>query len=148
MCGFSIFRRNFDVLKSKCLCFLLNKNISFNGKFSHQTNLVLHELKVKRWRVGSHKRKKQCTFVLQRFVLFEGNLFNPIQYGLFRAAHGWWGGCFLTLLPNDETWHSYTLPKKDPKNIYKSRDTSLEFYWDQNFFTRNQQILLHQEIQV
>ena len=62
MCGFSIFKRNYDVLKSKCLCFLLNKNISFNGKFSHQTNLLLHELKVKRWRVGSHKRKKQCTF--------------------------------------------------------------------------------------
>ena len=30
---------------------------------------------------------------------------------------------------NDETWYSYTLPKKDLKNIkiYKSRDTPLEF---------------------
>ena len=34
------------------------------------------------------------------------------------------------------------------QKIYKSRDTSLEFCWHQHFFTRNQQILLHQEIQV
>ena len=41
--------------------------------------------------------------------------------GLFGAAHRWGvggeergqkGPCY-----NDETWHSYILPKEDPKNI-------------------------------
>ena len=44
--------------------------------------------------------------------------------GFFGAAHGW-GGPFWPLLPkirhtyprNNETWHSYTLPKEDPKNV-------------------------------
>ena len=35
--------------------------------------------------------------------------------GFFGAAHGW-GGLF-GISYNDETWHSYTLPKEDPKNI-------------------------------
>ena len=34
------------------------------------------------------------------------------------------------------------------QKTYKSRDTSLEFCWHHHFFTRNQQILLHQEIQI
>ena len=40
--------------------------------------------------------------------------------GLFGAAHGWmegWGGGGGGGATNDETWHSYTLPKEDPKNI-------------------------------
>ena len=44
--------------------------------------------------------------------------------GFFGAAHGWRGGLFGFSpynLPhksyNDETWHSYTLPKEDPKNV-------------------------------
>ena len=28
---------------------------------------------------------------------------------------------------NDDTWHSFTLPKEDPKNINKSLDTPLGF---------------------
>ena len=32
--------------------------------------------------------------------------------------------------------------------IYESRDTPLEFCWDQHFFTGYQQILLYQEIQI
>ena len=45
--------------------------------------------------------------------------------GLFEAAHGWGGGGggqnrpssslkSVTHILNDETWHSYTLPKKVP----------------------------------
>ena len=34
------------------------------------------------------------------------------------------------------------------EKIYKSRDTPLEFCWDQHFFTGNQQILVHQKIQL
>ena len=49
--------------------------------------------------------------------------------GFFGAAHGW-GGKKPAPLPrichtHDETWHSHTLPKEDPK-IYESRDTPLE----------------------
>ena len=36
--------------------------------------------------------------------------------GFFGAAHGW-GGAFWHISYNDETWHSYTLPKEDPKNV-------------------------------
>ena len=52
--------------------------------------------------------------------------------GIFVAAHGW-GGSKKVLLakichtyPTMMTWHSYTLPKEDPK-IYESRDTRFEF---------------------
>ena len=48
---------------------------------------------------------------------------------------------------NDETWHSYTLPKKI-QTIYNTRDTPLEFCCYQDFFTGNQQLLLYQEIQI
>ena len=34
------------------------------------------------------------------------------------------------------------------QKMYKSRDTFLEFCWHQHFFTGNQQILLHQEIDI
>ena len=34
------------------------------------------------------------------------------------------------------------------QKIHKSRDMSLELCWDQHFFTRNCQILLHQEMQI
>ena len=40
---------------------------------------------------------------------------NPIQDGLFRGCSrtGGWGG--RGFFYNDETWHSYTLPKENPK---------------------------------
>ena len=37
---------------------------------------------------------------------------------------------------------------KKIQNINESHDTPLEFCWHQHFFTRNQQILLHQEMQM
>ena len=37
---------------------------------------------------------------------------------------------------------------KKIQRIYESRDTPLEFCWHQQFFTGDQQILLHQEIQM
>ena len=48
---------------------------------------------------------------------------------------------------SDETWHSYTLPKKD-KKIYKSCHTILDFYSQQLFFKVNKQTLPYQEIQI
>ena len=45
--------------------------------------------------------------------------------GFFGAAHGWVGGGAFGPPPknwphtpyNDETWHSFTLPKEDHKNV-------------------------------
>ena len=49
---------------------------------------------------------------------------NPIQDGLFWGCSRMRLEDFLFPLPkichisyNDETWHSYTLPKEDPKNV-------------------------------
>ena len=79
---------------------------------------------------------------------------NPIQDGLFRGCSRMMGGLFGP--PLLKICHTYSTmmklgrvipyPRKTQK-IYKSRDTSLEFCWHQHFFTRNQQILLYQEIQ-
>ena len=76
--------------------------------------------------------------------------------GFFEASHGLGGGGggakSLTKI-----CHTYPTMMKlgtvipyliKTKKIYKSRGTSLEFSWHLHFFTRNQQILLHQEIQV
>ena len=50
------------------------------------------------------------------------------RMGFFRAAYECWGGgggrkaplpkIFSHISYNDETWHGYTLPKEDPKNIW------------------------------
>ena len=39
--------------------------------------------------------------------------FNPIQDGLF----GGWAFCHPHLSYINETWHTYTLPKEDQKNV-------------------------------
>ena len=56
-------------------------------------------------------------------------LLTLFRMGFFGAAHGWEGGAKrpplpkmkllpkMKPLPNDETWHSYTLPKEVPKTI-------------------------------
>ena len=54
-------------------------------------------------------------------------LFNRIQDGLFQGCSRMGGELFAPPPPlpkirrtypkNGETWHSYTLPKKDPKNV-------------------------------
>ena len=84
------FERNYDVLKSKSLYFLLNKNINFNeskmdSKMENPTysfremNLCFSsykncELKIKLWWVGACERKKSVFFVM--FILSKGNIFN------------------------------------------------------------------------
>ena len=79
--------------------------------------------------------------------------FNPIQDGHFPGCSRMGRGGKKTPLPknhkssNDETWHSYTLPKEDPKNIW----ITWHIPWlllTSVFFNGNQQILLYQEIQI
>ena len=74
-----------------------------------------------------------------------------------RVAHGWEGGREAFWPPLSKICHTYpTMMKlgtvipylRKTQKMYKSRDTSLDFCWNQHFFTTNQQILLHQEIQV
>ena len=74
--------------------------------------------------------------------------------GFFGAAHGWGGG---KKAPLSKICHKYpTMIKfgtiipylKKFQKIYESRDTTLEVWWHQEFFTGNQQILLYQEIHV
>ena len=80
--------------------------------------------------------------------------FNTIQDGLFGALHVW-GGTKKTILPKIcQTYLAMTklgkvIPDltKIPK-IYKSRDTHLELCWYHHFFSWNQQILVHQKIQI
>ena len=46
-------------------------------------------------------------------------------------------------------WNLEIIPYlKMIQKLYESRDTSLEFYWHQHFFTGNRQTLLYQEIQI
>ena len=75
------------------------------------------------------------------------------RMGLFGTAHG----CRDQKGPhtynlshiscNNETWHSYTWPKEDLKNVWVTRYT-FESCWHQHFLTVNQQILLYQEMQI
>ena len=77
--------------------------------------------------------------------------FNTIQDGIFLG----YSRMGAPLLPKIR--HTYpTMMKlgtvipylRKTQKMYKSRDTSLEFCQHQHFFIRNQEILLHQEIQV
>ena len=77
--------------------------------------------------------------------------FNPIQMGLFGAAHGWGAKkppricCTYPTVMKLDTVLPYL---KKIQKIHKSRDTPLEFSRHQDFFTGNQQFLLYQEMQV
>ena len=78
------FEKNYDVLKSKSPCFLLNKNINFkktklNWKWKIPHTVLERwtmsissykdwELKVKLWCVGARERKKGAFFIT--YVLF------------------------------------------------------------------------------
>ena len=83
-------------------------------------------------------------------------LLTLFRMSFFGAAHGWGGGG-AQKDPLPKICQTYPAmfklgavipyPKKIQK-IYESRDTSLELCWHPHFFTRNQQILLYQEIRI
>ena len=111
--------------------------------------LVLRKMK------AGYKLKKNMTSV--NHFLFMDDL-NLIQDGFFRGCSRMGGGGQKNPptpapinLPhisyNDKTWHSYTLPKEDPKTIW----ITWHIPWVlliSAFFTGNQQIFLYQEIQI
>ena len=86
-----------------------------------------------------------------------GKMFRPVlalfRMGIFGAAHGWEG----QKDPFPKICHTYpTMMKlgrvilylKKIQKIFQSLDIPPEFCWHQNFFTREKQILLYQEIDV
>ena len=85
------------------------------------------------------------------------SLLTLFRMGIFGAAHrsggvGWGGGGLFAqnlshISYNDETWHSYTLAKEDPKNIWITWHTPWVLLTSA-YFTVNQQILLYQEIHI
>ena len=110
------------------------------------------------------KRKNVANFFpisIENTLILEKNisqnsslLFNPLQDGLFRGCSRMGRGAPFSP-PPPKIRHTYpTMMKlctvipylKMIQKMYKSRDASLDFCWHQYFFTRNQQILLHQEI--
>ena len=65
-------------------------------------------------------------FVINPFSTHHTICLNPNQDGLFRGCSRMWGRGGKKALPlqnlshisyNGEAWHSYTLPKDDPKNV-------------------------------
>ena len=78
------FWKNYDVLKWKSPCILLNKNIDLNkneteskmqnSTYSFRETNLNCELKVKLWWVGIRERKKRAFFV--PFIFSEGIFFN------------------------------------------------------------------------
>ena len=90
------FERNYDVLKLKSPCILLNKNINFNKNETKSKWKISHtvlerrtlsfssnenfKLKLKVWWDGAHKRKKRAFFV--PFILSKGYFFNVCVFYL------------------------------------------------------------------
>ena len=117
---------------------LLNSGTYF---FLQQTKINISKIKV--------SAKILCIETCTHYYII-----NPIQDGLFSGLLTDGRGAKRTP-PLKSVTHPTMMklgtvipyPKKIQK-IYESRDTPLEFCWHQHFFTRNQQILLHQEIQI
>ena len=97
----------------------------------------------------------KCLFI--SVLVLMSHYLNPVQMGLFGATHGL-GGLWAKM-PPPPSLKSVTHPTmkklctdipylKKIQKVYKSHDTHLEFCWHQHFFTRNQQILLYQEMQI
>ena len=94
------------------------------------------------------------TFMWTSNFYYMSMYLNPIQDGLLR---GWSRMEGPKRPPIPKICHIYpTMMKlgtvisylKKIQKIYESRDTRLGFCWHHHFFTRNQQILLYQEIQI
>ena len=90
------FEKSLDVLKWKCRCILLNKNINFNKNKTGSKWKILHtvlerptlsfssytnrKLKLKLWWVGAHERK------VRAFLYFFYRLFCPKEFFFFNIC--------------------------------------------------------------
>ena len=108
-------------------------------------------------RPSLRKKCKLQTILWFLMSIFKWNIdINPVQDGPFRCCSQMGVGVGQKA-PLPKICHTYpTMMKlgtvipylRKIQKMYKSRDTSLEFCWHQHFFTKNQQFLVYQEIQV
>ena len=97
-------------------------------------------------------RIKAMFAMVQSFLgmLYNGIFLTLFRMGFFGAVQGWGAKCPLSKIcdtyPTIMKLGTIIPYLKNTLKIYESRDTPLEFCWRQHFFTRNQKILLYQEI--
>ena len=110
--------------------------------------LFVSQIQVKT-RTATHEKISEFLICIELIICL-----NLFRVGCFGAAHGC-GGAKRPLLhkichiyPAMMKLSTVTPYLKKVQTIYESRDAPLEFSWNQHFFTRNQQILLYQEIQI
>ena len=99
------------------------------------------------------------------FIIYGFSFISNFETVSLKPYSGWafsglltdWGGGGPFWTPFPKIRHTYPTVMKlgtvipylrKIQKMYKSRDTFLEFCWNQHFFTWNQQILLHQEINI
>ena len=138
-------------LFSVCLLIrLIFKSCEESRKNNLRLNYIvlLRIIRLESFKLQPHKIEKHiqtigrllrtnCLSVFDHFVEL---VLNPIQDGLFRGCSRMGGKkvphpkiCHTSC--NNETWHNYTLPKEDPKNIWITGHipwvllTSALFYW-------------------
>ena len=102
--------------------------------------------------ISNFKRKK-VTFLRVLLSVLKTLGWDLFRMVFFVAAHGWGpperSSSIKSVTHILLWWNSAVIPYlKKIQKTYKSHDTPLEFYWHQQFFTRNQQNLLYQEIQI
>ena len=84
------------------------------------------------------------TFTIDSGIWKDSFALNAVQDGTFRGLLPKICCTYPTMMKLD-TVIPYL---KKIQETYESRNAPLEFCWHQHFFTRNQQILLYQEIQI
>ena len=94
---------------------------------------------------------RHWSFLVQ---ISEKSYFEPIQDGSLRGSSrmGWGKKVPIPKIcqtyPTMMKLGTVTSYLKKFQKIYKSRETLLEICWHQYFFTRNQKLLLYEEIQI
>ena len=113
----------------------LNGAIEIVIQFSNRDGSLLSILTP----MGDNRKMPSVLFTISDAVMNEFSEYTYVtlfEMGLLGAGHRWVGGGAKSPPPPlynlshisyiDGTWHSYTLPKEDPK-IQKSSDTPLKF---------------------
>ena len=120
-------------------------------------NILLNEhvsLKYSATDVWFFGRNNCAKFQIALYENWLVKLFNPIQDGPFWVRSRMGG---VKKAPLSKICHTCPTIKKlgtvipylkKTQKIYESRDTPLKFCWYQQFFIRNQQILLYQKKQI
>ena len=102
--------------------------------FSQQSNRNKHQFSSFKYHVSRQRKanlqlmlagsQSHLTYVILINIFYNGFPLTLFRMGFFGDAHGCGGQKApppslksVTHILNHETWHSYTLPKEDPRNI-------------------------------